>query len=115
MATVAEVKDGALELLGVKAIGQTAKNKDTVRATKAYNEVYANLKTEGLAIWASTAAVPDDVAPHLEALMAFNAADAYGISGERYQRIIFRAQNAFPEIRIAVTPKFESLEEPDDF
>jgi len=115
MATLARVKNRTLELLGVLTIGQKAQNKDSVKAQEAYNEVYAELKKEGIAVWSSTGNVPDSAAAHVIALAAFNLIDDYGVSNDRYNRITAKAQVAKAGIRRAVTPKYESLHEPDDY
>lgn len=115
MATVAEVKKRALQLLGRAVIGQGVQSQHDTRIGTAYTEVYADLKTEGIATWAEAGTIPDDVSPHLVALMAFNAVDEYGVSNARYQRIVARSIPAKREIRAIVTPDYESLHEPDDY
>lgn len=115
MATKAEVKQRALQLLGVLVMGQSAQEQHDARIETAYTEVYADLKDEGLATWSVSGAIPDDVSPHLVSLMAFNAADEIGVSDVRYQRIVGRSVPAKREIRKLTTPDYESLEEPDDY
>jgi len=119
VASKAEVKKSTLELLGVIQIGQGAESQHSARIEKAYTQVYSDLKNEGLATWAVAGTIPDDITPHLEALMAFNAMDAFGVSDARAARIINRVgpmgNTAKREIRALVTPDDESLEEPDDF
>jgi len=119
MASLAEVKQSALELLGVIRLGQSARNQDDVRIGKAYTQVYEDLKTEGLATWAVAGTIPDGIAPHLEAMMARNAMDTFGVSDARAARILARTGQmdmlAKREIRTLVTPDYESLAEPEDF
>lgn len=115
MATVAQVYDGALELLGILGLGQTISSTDSARMVRAYNQVYADLKAESLASWASDGTVPDEIVPHLEALMALNACDTYYVSEARYQRILRKAGVAKREIRRLTIPDYESLEDPVDF
>lgn len=119
MATLAEVKKRALQLLAVTRINQGSQSQDDTRIDTAYTEVYASLKKEGLATWAVAGTIPDEISPHLAGLMALNAADEYGISNTRYQRLILSyGQNgslALREIRNLTTPDFESLEEPADY
>jgi len=115
MATKAEVKARALELLGIKMIGQSAQSQDDTRIGAAYDEVYEYLKTLGLATWASTDSVPTELVPHVVALVAMNPIDDYSVSNARYQRILLQASAAEPSIRKLITPDYESLEEPDDF
>lgn len=115
MATVAEVKKRALQLLGITRVNQSAQSQDDTRIGTAYTEVYEDLKKDSIATWAVAGVIPDEVAPHLVSLMAFNAVDEYGVSKERYSRIVGRASIAKREIRTLVTPDYESLSEPDDF
>lgn len=115
MATKAEVKSRALELLGVKRIGQSAQTQDDTRIGTAYTEVYADLKNKGIATWAVAGTIPDEIAPHLVSLMAFNTIDDYGVSNARYQRVAGRAGAAERAIKGLVNPDYESLEEPENF
>lgn len=113
--TIAKVRERTLNLLGNTVIGQGSKSHDDTRIKSAYNEVYADLKEESLAVWSKTGLVPDEVVPHLVALMAFNAVDDFGVSNERYARIVNRSSVAKREIRSLVTPDYESLGNPTDF
>jgi hypothetical protein len=119
VATKPEVKKRALELLGITRVGQGAQSQDDTRIGAAYTEVYADLKKEGIATWASSGTIPDEVAPHLVSLMALNGLGSYPVSNDRYTRIVNMAgptgNTAKREIRALVTPDYESLEEPDDF
>jgi len=115
VSTKAEVKTRALELLGVIRIGQGAQSQDDTRIGTAYTEVYTDLKTEGLATWAVDGTIPDDITPHLVALMAQNGLGSYGVSNDRYTRILTFSAVAKREIRALVTPDYESLEEPTVF
>lgn len=120
MATKAEVRNQALQLLGVLQIGQSAQSQDATELETAYTEVYADLKKDGLATWAEAgSSIPDDVTPHLVSLMALSRTDTYGISDSRYQRIVNRAGNngwlAKREIRRLAQPDYESLEDATDY
>lgn len=115
MATVSAVHDGTMELLGVLALGKTISATDTARMTRAYDQVYDELKEEGLAYWPSAGPVPDKFVSYVEALMAFNACDTYSVSAERYQRIVNKAANSHREIRRLGAPDYESLDEPVDY
>lgn len=115
MATKAEVRDRAATELGRLRLGQALQYQDQVRIESAYDEVYADLKSEGLTIWPSDGDVPTAVVPHVAMLMAYNCANTYGISGERLNRIALMASTAMLEIRRLVTPAYESLENPTDY
>lgn len=101
--------------LGLLRLGQSLQNQDDVRITAAIDECYADLKEEGLATWASTAAYPANVVPHVVALAAMNCAESYGVSDSRFTRIQVKAAVAKREIRKMVAPSWESLEEPENF
>ena len=116
MSTKAKVKTRALELLGITRVGQGFQSQDNARIGAAYTEVYADLKTEGLATWAEAGtSIPDDITPHLVALMAFNGLGSYPVSNDRFTRITTLVSIAKREIRAMVTPDYESLQEPVDF
>lgn len=113
--TKAEVRDIAATELGILRLGQSLQNQDQVEIERRYDEVFADLKEAGLATWASTASVPTNLVPHVAALVAYSAADVYGVSMERYQRIAARAAAAKPAIARLATPQYESTEEPTDY
>lgn len=115
MATKAEVRNQVLQTMGILRIGQSATSQDKTEIETAYDELYADLKEEGLATWAAAGSVPSKVVPHVVALVAISRADTYGISDARYRRIAARSINAKREIRRLVTPKHESLDEPVNY
>lgn len=119
MATKAEVRNTAAGMLGRRRIGQAINDAVKTRLDESYAYVYADLKDEGLAIWASTGTIPDEIAPLVSALMALDASNDIGISKERYQRIILKTgadgEFAKQKIRRKVTPDYESLDDPEDF
>ena len=114
MATVDEVKYAAFEILGVAQNDVLSTSQDA-RATKAYNKVYAELNETGLATWVSAGTIPDELAAHVEALMAYDAANAYFISDNRYSRLVGLERQARREIRRLTQPDYESLDNPRDF
>ena len=119
MATKAEVRNTAAGMLGRRRLGQAITNDLKTRLDEAYNYVYADIKDEGLNTWASTGAIPDEVAPMVSALMAYNATNDVGVSKERYARIVavtgLDGERAMQKIRRKTTPDWESLDEPEDF
>lgn len=115
MATVAEVRAGALRMLGIIEIGASASAADDTYMTQKYNEVFADLRTTGMDYWASAGPVSDEYVPHLEALMAYISTDDYSVSSERLQRIMQKAGVAKREIRRLGTPPYESLDSPRDY
>lgn len=115
MASKLTVKDGAGELLGVLPLGGTLDSKASTRLDKAYDEVFADLKKSGLDSWPTGGAFDDSIAPHVEALMAFNAMDTFFVPDARAQRIILRESKALREIRRLSIPDYESLDEVVDY
>lgn len=120
MATRAEIRARALQVLGVVRIGQSAKAEDDTEIGTAYDELYEKLKKEGLATWVLTGNVPLELAPHVVRLVALSRTDGtYPISNDRLQRLVLQTgQNgelSLREIRRLTTTKHESLEEPRDF
>lgn len=117
--TKAQVRDRAAEELGRLRPGQALQSQDDTRISEAYDEVYADLKNEGLNIWPSTGSVPDELVPFVSGLVALRCTGTYGVSQERFQRIIsvtgIDGNQAKREIRRLVMPAYESMEEPTDF
>jgi ribosomal protein S16 len=115
MTTKAETRDRAANDLGLLRLGQSLQSQDSTRITDAYEEVYAQLKEEGVATWVSTGAVPDHMAQHVASLVAENCLNTYSVSQERYARILNAANNARAEIKKYTTPFYESLDESTDY
>ena len=87
MATKAEIRDRAANKMGILPRNQQLKSEDDVRMSAAVDEVYAQLKKDGKATWASTGTTPDELTPHVIALVAENAMGDFSIPSERYARI----------------------------
>lgn len=120
MATVSEVVDRAANDLGILRLGQSLQAQDSTRINSAYNEVYAQLKTEGIATWTSTGAVPAEVVPHVAALVADNCLGTYSVSNDRYTRIknavgANDGDRAKRAIRKLVSSDYPSMADPVDY
>lgn len=115
MATKAELRDRAANDLGLLRLGQSLQAQDTTRIESAFDEVYADLKTDGLNVWASTASCPVELVPHVVALIADNCLNTYGVSPARYQRIKIASGNAKREMRRLITLGHESVEDATDY
>lgn len=115
MATVTEVINRTAGELGILRLNQSLQAQDNTRINTAYDEVYADLKTEGLATWASAGTIPDEVVRHVAALMADNCVNNYGVSDKRYDRIKKDSAVAKREIRKLISPVYVSTTDPADF
>jgi hypothetical protein len=115
MATLAETRHKAGRILRIVRYGQALNADDDALLTEAYAQVYAQLKTEGIAVWASTGGVPDSVMPHVAALMAFSVTADKGVPADVYARTLALRNVATPEIRRLTKPMHESLDEPTDY
>jgi len=113
--TLDEVKFAALELLGISQEGVAMTPNHSTRMGRSYDKVFKELKETGLATWVEAGPVPDDLAGHVEALMAMEAADAFYVPDKRYARILARAKDARRELRRLTVPDYESLDEPVDY
>ena len=111
MATKLETVDRAANDLGVLRLGQSLQTADQTRINTAYDEVYADLKEEGLATWASTASVPSELVTHVVALICEQCSETYSLSDNRFARLQTRWVKAKREIRRLTTPRYESLGE----
>jgi acetyl-CoA acetyltransferase len=97
--TRAEIANRALRRAGRLAYGQTAESTLSNAALQAYDEVYDYLERLGIVDWGSTASVPNEYVPWVVAMTAYNKADEWGISNERFARIAQDANAAEREIR----------------
>jgi hypothetical protein len=118
--TKAEMAQRAAEDgLGIARLGQAIQNQDKVRLEQAYDEVYADLQSEGIAAWASTASVPNEYVPHMANLMAHNCMGTYKLSNDRAQRLLMKTGSdgnlAKREIRKLLRPSHEFTDEVTDY
>lgn len=115
MATKNEIRDRAAQELGILQIGQSLQSQDDTRVSDGYDEVYAQLRKDGLAVWASTGTTPDELTPHVAALVADNCLGSYGVSPARYERVKLAALNGKREIRKYATQDYISQDDATDF
>lgn len=115
MATVAEVRDRAANDLGMLRLGQSLQAQDSTRITSGYNEVYQQLKVDGLATWTSTGDIPTELVSYVVALVADNCLNTYAVSNDRYTRIKLASTVASKEIRKLVTNYQASQDNPTDY
>jgi hypothetical protein len=113
--TLTEVKFAALELLGVSQEGVAMTSTHSTRMGRSYDKVFSELKETGLATWIAAGPIPDELADHVEALMAYEASSAYFVSDNRYNRIVQKVKVARRELRRLTIPDHESLDEPVDY
>lgn len=98
--TKAQIRDRvASDYLGILQLNDSLQDQDKTRIEQGYDEVYQYLKTKGLATWASTASVPNDIAPYMIIMVAENCRTTYGLSKEREARIIGKFVTAEQNIR----------------
>ena len=107
------------DYLGILRLGQSLQPQDDDRISDAFDEVYQQLKTDGLATWASTASVPAAIVPHLVALIAQQCQATYSLSLPRQALLIQTAglngENAKKEIRKLASQDFASQDMAVDF
>lgn len=119
MTTKAEAQQRAAEMLKVVAIGQGVDSQIDTRLGEAYDEVYARLQMEGLAVWLSSAAMPDEITPHFVALMAENKMGQIPVSEKTMAEILRRTGNdgeiAIGMIRKYVNSAYEDNEPITDY
>lgn len=115
MATKNEIRDRAANKMGVLRRNQQLNSEDDTRISAAVDEVYAQLKKDGKATWASTGTTPDELTPHVAALVAENAMDDFSIPPERYNRIAKAALIAQREIAKFTVSDFSPPDSVEDF
>ena len=115
MATVSALVDRVANDLGLLKVGATLQPQDSTRITSGYNEVYAQLKKDGLATWTSTGEIPSDMVPYVSALVVDNCVNTYGVSDSRYKRLKVEVPAAKREIRKLSSPDYVSMENASEF
>lgn len=115
MASAADIINRAANDLGILRLGQALQAQDKTRITQAYAEIYADLKSEGIATWASDGDVPAECVRWVAALVADGCLNNYGVSNDRFQRIKADFANARPEIRRLTATDYVSTEDAKDF
>ena len=110
-----EVRDLVAGDLGILPLGQSLEAQDSARILKAIDHIYADLKVEGLATWASTGSVPDEVTPYYTTLIAESLLLTYSVSPERANKLIAGASGAKRNIRALVKPEYLSGDNTKDY
>lgn len=79
MATQAEVRNQALEKLGVIGAGETPDTVDSTTVDNAYASIYEELRSRHLVDWASGDDVPSWAVLHVVDILSNRVANRYGI------------------------------------
>jgi hypothetical protein len=115
VATQAEVRKRALRKLGLASTSQAPTSDLDSDMQEAYTETYTMLERQSQTFWGESLDVPDEIANHLAALMAFTRANDYGIGTERYQRLAAERTVALREFRMMAVNEYNSSDDPEDF
>ena len=113
MATAAKIREMAATRLGILGEGETLPSYESADLDQAYAEVYAELEIRDMATWDSDEDIPDAFAHYVTTLVAAARVDDYGISNDRYQRIMAAASRAIPQILELQTNNVYSTPTPD--
>lgn len=105
----------ATDYLSLIQLNQSLESQDSTRLGQGYDEVYADLKNKGLASWASTDSVPNELAPHVIALVAKNCYKTYKPSAEKISLIEADALIAESSIRALINSDYISQQDPVDY
>ncbi len=101
--------------MGIVPYGRSLGAQDDLLLAEVYGQVYAELRSEGIAVWASGNDVPNELAHHMGAIMAYYAAPRKSVPADRYSLIASHAFAAKPEIRRFTTPPYETMSDPVDY
>ena len=105
--TAAQIRDRAAKKLGLLGKGGTLDHDDKVDVEQAYAEVYAQLKKEGLAVWAFTGgSIPNEIADEVANMIAAKMVDDKGVSNDRAVRILNKAATGIRDIRKFIKPDY---------
>ena len=78
----------ALEVMGVKPVGQSASSDDSSDLEECYENLYEELQADGLVEWASDANVPAKYVEPIANLMGLYRSGQYDLPAENLRRII---------------------------
>ena len=87
-----ELRNKALQELGVFGTGQTASSEKQADLDAAYTEVYADLSSRSLTTWDIDEEVPDQFVNPIVLLMADARKNVYRIPNDLFQRITLDAR-----------------------
>lgn len=114
-----DIRQRVGEDLGLTALGQSLENQDKARIDATYDEVYSYIKSKGLAVWASTADIPDTAVPFYILMMLEKLLVSYSVPESRYVRIMSAAgpngDVALANLAEATTPDYEDTEAEVDY
>jgi hypothetical protein len=89
--TKANIRDRALQMLNLLAVGQTAESEIASDFEDAYDQVYAKLSRDGLVSWLSNS-VPDEFVEEVATLVAARRLE--DVPMETKQEILAKAREA---------------------
>lgn len=115
MPSASEIRDRAAQELGILRLGQSLQSQDAARIDQGYAEVYEELKSDGLATWAFSGSVPNQMSQYVVFLISENCLGAYGVSDKRYVRIMNGAEKARREILKHAAPDHVSQDEVSNY
>lgn len=84
--TKSQLANRALELVGVKALGQQASSQDKALAEGVVDSKFEQLKYKGKVFY-SVEAVPEHAQHPLAKVMAYEMANDFGVSSESFARL----------------------------
>lgn len=119
MATKQEIRQMVGEDLSIVPIGQDLEAQDQAKIDTVYDQVYLRLKRKGLASWASTDEVPDELVPYFSLMIKEKLLTAYSVPDTRYNRIMLEAgpdgTTAMLKLAELSTPEYESTDTESNF
>lgn len=106
MATKNQVKARALRVLGVIGAGVAPTGPQDSDMNESYSEVYSELEELNLVEWAEESDIPERFVDVIVNLMASKRVDEYGVSNDRYQRIVSKASQAETKLRRLIADNY---------
>lgn len=117
--TPAALKSAVLKKLEVTAAGDSDAADDIAIITQKYVSLHKLLLVDGLVTWSITEAIPEEAAQAIIMMLAFSAANEFGVPELRYNRLAREGALNMPEVvggpsvaerqlRKALAPKYVS-------
>lgn len=113
--TKEQIKARVASALEIVPLGQSLESQDSTRLDQAYTEIYEELESKELAIWAINDPVPSSIANYVINLIAVNCLLDYPQSTEKNNLIYTTGASALSNIRKVVYPTYISTDLPKDY
>lgn len=112
MATQAQLRNKVLQVLGVRAAGQSVPAEDAAVVTEAYTSVHAQLLAQDVAWWAFASDIPDEALQWTAHMVAAHCASDFGVPPSKRGELFSLYQTAENKLRELSGEPYTMRDEP---